>query len=196
MRRTMKHMQTLIFVGVLALGAGCCHAAGSAYQQIDLTQNLRPATLQRYRDQALAGGDDLHCATNMKQLEYSNNWLLGLIAYWRKGNAMLDLTDAASPRYMVSESTGWAPLAVLRTAETTSTFDLEGRRLNTAQTSSWLWGHLYMAHTSEQVEPDGTLRTMRSRHIFHHLFNIHQMDGHTRYSLLSIPNPLEIEVEN
>lgn len=189
MMKSLKSAGLAVVAGSALFASGCTGL--NPYRSVDLRSDLNRTTLQRYQTEereARAAGQ-----SGMLDLEYSNLWPLGLVLYYQRGGVMLDEMEPEHERYMVSEATGLAPLAVLYAEETSATYDETGQRIGTMSMGSVLWGHLFMSHEVQQRLPSGEISKMKSWHIAHHLINIHWMDGHMRFSLFSMPNPVEFE---
>lgn len=185
-------MKTICLLGfaVVTLGLLGCTAA-HPYTRIDLGQDLSPATLARFAAESKDAAT-CHAGAQVTELESSNWWPLGILAYWWQGAAMRAEAVPGQASYMVQTSQGVGPVSILYVTSTHATFDDQGRRLSTMTGSNVLLGHLAMIHSSETVLPDGRTQAVRMYHLFHHLLNIHSMDGHTNVSLFTSPNPVGV----
>ncbi len=185
-------MKTTCLVGfaVAMLGLLGCSSA-HPYTRIDLSQNLSPATLTRFAAES-EDAAACHAGAGMADLERTNWWPLGILAYWWQGSAMRTEAAPGKPAYMVQTSQGFGPVSILYVTSTHSTYDDQGQRLSTMTGSNVLLGHLAMIHSSENVLADGRTQEVRMYHLFHHLLNIHSMDGHTNVSLFTSPNPVGV----
>ncbi|MFO7956616.1 MAG: hypothetical protein R6X33_05910 [Candidatus Brocadiia bacterium] len=175
---------------VTLLVAGCSGTPGvAAYRPVDLTGDLDPATLSRYRaeaERARAAGQTGRALV----LEQTNWWLPGVLAYWRRGSVRGMETTDGERHYTVSASTGYGPLSVLYVDEQTATYRADGRRVGAHSGFSLLWGHLAMNHTMESRGPDGRWGRSDAIHLVHHLVNWGSRHGRSWFSLFSAPNPV------
>jgi len=189
-------MKLTLFVVVAALGLATVGCTGARpYKDVDLYQDLSRDTLARYGREwnaAQAGGSGKH----MAQLEHTNWWPLGLVAYWRRGTVTRSGMGPAAPEYNVSSTLGVGPLSVLYTDQTHAKFTGDGKRVSSMTMRSWLWGHLAMFHTGDVILADGTRQKMWSAHLIHHILSIHRMNGHTSVSLFSMPNIIGVETSS
>ena len=181
----------LVTFAVMALGLLGCSSA-HPYTRIDLGQNLSPATLTRFAGEAK---DAAACCpgAQMTTLERTNWWPLGILVYWWQGAAMRTEVAPGRAAYMVQSSQGFGPISILYVTSTHSSYNDKGERLSTMTGSNVLLGHLAMIHTGENVLPDGRKQEVSMYHLFHHLLNIHIMDGHTNVSLFTSPNPIGVD---
>jgi hypothetical protein len=177
------------FLGIFAIGC----TAGRAFQSVDLSTNLTAETLQRYESEwkeAQAEGR----AEHMVQLERSNWWPLGLIAYHRDCTVMR-MEGPDGPVYHVSSGHGFGPLCLLYTRSTHATFTAKGERVNWMRMQHILHGMLAMGDETDAKLTDGREEWSSCWGFLHHIFNVHSMNGHRYYSLISMPNPLGIMTE-
>jgi|GEM_PF-2956170 len=145
---------------VAALGLMGCNSI-SPCTRIDLGGNLTPETLRRFE------AESKHAAAccpddRMADLERSNWWPLGILAYWWQGAVMRTETAPGRASYTVQRSQGFGPLSVLYVTSTHATYNDQGQRLSSMTGSSVLLGHLAMLHRSESVLPDGARQEVRS----------------------------------
>lgn len=171
-----------------ALGLLGCSSVPS-YTRFDLKQDLSPDTRARFEREA-QGAAACCAGATMTQLESTNGWPLGILAYWWQGSVMRTEVAPGKPSYMVANSQGFGPISLLYVTSTHATYDGQGRRVSSMTSGSVLLGHLAMLHRSENVLPDGRIQEVRMYHLLHHLIGIHSMDGHTNISLFTSPNPL------
>jgi outer membrane murein-binding lipoprotein Lpp len=188
-------MWKMIVVAVVLAGvtlAGCTGA--NPYRSVDLSQNLDQATLDRYENEWKALQAAGHTEA-MVQLERSNWWPLGLIAYHRD----CSVTRMAGPGgtiYHVTSGHGFGPLSLLYTISTDASFTANGERVNWMRFQSALTGCLMMSHETDANLADGREEHSSASHWVHHVLNIHSMDGHTYVSLFTLPNPIGVAAAN
>jgi hypothetical protein len=185
-------MKVVWLSACVAVGLGLLGCASvPPYTRLDLKQNLSSETLARFQRESK---DAAACCpgARMVQLERSNWWPVGLLAYWWQGSAMRTEVAPGEPSYMVQNSQGYGPISILYVTSTHSTYNGQGQRVSSMTSGNVLLGHLAMLHRSENVLPDGRTQEVRMYHLFHHLLNIHTMDGHTNVSLFTSPNPLGV----
>lgn len=187
----VKMTRGLILIAAVGLTSGCAVVGSNPFTDVDLKSNLSAQTLNRYDREwktLSAAGE----GSGMDQLELSNWWPLGLVLYWHKGSVMRT-ESPQGPVYMVSRSEGYGPLSMLFSAQTHATFDARGARLSGMTVQNYILGHLAMVHRGDAILSNGQKQEMTAMHLFHHLVNVHSMDGHTEVSFLTGPNPVGVE---
>jgi hypothetical protein len=96
-------------------------------------------------------------------------------------------------KYHVMSGQGFGPLCLLYASSTHSTYTAKGERQSGMAMDSVLLGMLAMIHSSDSKLPDGTKEESTSMHLIHHILNVHEMDSHTYWSFLTMPNPVGFE---
>jgi len=189
----MKPMLYVCAVGAMIMLTGCSTVRSSlpAYQSVGLNRDLDASALSRYRRGTLALSAERREA-HVIDLEHTNKWLLGLLVYWRRGTAQAVRAGSGAETYVVSESLGFGPLAMLLVTKQTATYGGDGQRLAYTFGSSVGWGHLAMLHTMGAQVTEGQWMEHWSGHFLHHLFNIGKEHGRTSFSLCSDPNPMGV----
>jgi len=186
-------MRRTLVAGLLALAvigwAGCSSAP--SYTSIDLGRDLSPQTLKRYESEWQQMRREGHSG-DMATLEDTNWWPSGILLYYRRATVMR-VEGPAGVKYHVMSGQGFGPLCLLYADSTHATYNAKGERQSGMGMSALLLGMLAMTHSSDSKLPDGTREDSASAHLLHHLFSYHEMDGHTYWSLLTIPNPLGFE---
>ncbi len=183
-------MERKLAVGLLVFAglawAGC--SGIPSYTSIDLDRDLGPATLKRYeaewqqaRDEGRAGG--------MATLESTNWWPSGILLYYRRATVMR-IEGPEGPKYQVMSGQGFGPLCLLYATYSHATYGPKGQRQSGMGMDAALLGMLAMVHSDDSWLPDGTHEKSTSMHLLHHIFSVHRMDGHTSWSLFTMPNPL------
>jgi hypothetical protein len=171
----------------LVFAVGCASNGNlPAFQTVDLTRDLDPATVARYQAASVGMGHEAHGA----MIESSNGWLLGLLAYWKQGNVRLTHGPDGGVRYVVAESRGYGPLAGFYVTRQDVTYDADGKRLSGMTTGAVGFGHIYMFHKMDEPGPGGTRHIHSMSHVMHHIFNWVKRHGETDYYLFSTPNPV------
>ena len=177
-------MAVAAFAG--AMLSGC--VGPNPYRSVDLKRDLDQAALARYESEwkALQAAGR---AEPMLRIEHSNWWPLGLIAYHRDCS-VTRMDTPKGPVYHVMSGHGFGPLSVLYAVSTDATYTAAGERVNWMRMQTALTGCLAMSHETDAKLSDGRREWSSSWMLIHHVFNIHAMDGHTYYSLLTMPNPI------
>ncbi len=186
----MKGVAAVGLLAVLVVGWAGCSSVPS-YTSIDLSRDLGPRTLKRYeaewqeaRDEGRSGG--------MTTLESTNWWPSGVLLYYRRASVMR-VEGPEGPKYQVMSGQGFGPLCLLYATSSHATYDARGQRQSGMGMSAALLGMLAMVHSGDSQLPDGTHEKSTSMHLLHHIVSVHSMDGHTAWSLFTIPNPLSFE---
>jgi hypothetical protein len=179
-----------LLVGALIL-AGCASTANKipVYQQVDLTKDLDPQTLDRYQaeiKQVRDSGANCHMAT----LEKTNWWPLGLIAFWHRGSVETMPGQNGQIYYMASRTRGYGPLSIIYVSKENATYDAKGELLTNMSMNSIAWGHLAMVHEMRSRLDSETWMNHWTAHLLHHIFSISDMNGMIGFSLFSAPNPI------
>jgi hypothetical protein len=186
-------MRRTLVAGLLALAvvawAGCSSAP--SYTSIDLSRDLSPETLTRYEAEWQEMRNEGH-AGSMATLEDTNWWPSGILLYYRRASVMR-VEGPEGAKYHVMSGQGFGPLCLLYATSSHATYNAKGERQSGMSMDAALMGMLAMVHSSDSKLPDGTKEDSTSMHLLHHLFSVHAMDGHTYWSLLTIPNPLSFE---
>lgn len=186
----MRHGLLLAAMTGLFLVAGCAAPAGaSAFKPVDLYSDLNAQTLARYRAET-ALVTDAGQGGHVLVLEQTNQWPLGLLAYWHQGTVKAMRSKAGATTYVVSESHGYGPVSLVFVARNEAMFGDEGKRLSASAIGSVLFGHLAMFHDMGARDDAGVWHQHSSAHLIHHLVNVAKAHGKTSLSLLSAPNPV------
>jgi hypothetical protein len=182
---------TVMVVGLAAVSpAGC--VGPNPYRSVDLSRNLDQATIDRYESEWKALQPGVR-EEHMVQLEHSNWWPLGLIAYHRESS----VTRKAGPNgpiYRVTSGHGFGPLSLLYTISTDASYTAKGERMNWMRFQSALTGCLMMSHETDAKLTDGREEESYSSHWVHHVVNIQSMHGQTYVSLFTLPNAVGVSV--
>jgi hypothetical protein len=180
-----SHAATVV-LGALLL-TGCTYAGAGPFQGVDLTKDLSPQTMERYRTE-MAKVHEAGQSGHMMVLEHTDWWPLGILAYWKKGKVEGMHSDSGV-NYMVSKSLGYGPLAILFNSKEQAAYSSTGVR----QTYMKMDGfhHFAMFHTMGSKLDDGSWMEHQSAGYMMHLINT-ETDSHggTSVSLLSNPNPI------
>ena len=181
----------LVLSSAVVVLVGC--VGPNPYRPVDLARDLPQDALARYEAEFQAARrDDPHGGHHVAaKLESTNWWPVGLLVFHRRGEVMR-MDGPAGTRYMLSEVTGIGPLSLLYAAGRHATYDGAGRRLSGMALHSVLAGHLAMVHQGDARLADGSPENARSLHLVHHLVNVHTMNGHTDWSLFTMPNPVSV----
>lgn len=184
-----KLARTLLLIGLaMPLLSACAGRGIPPFQPIDLSGDLNPSVLARYQtaaDKAFAADSSRH----MIPIEKTDWRLLGLLAFWNKGEVLAMHGAEGKFAFMVSQTHGYGPLALLFSREKQAMFSTEGQLTARMGIDSAIWGHLAMRHSMGWK--DGALgwQEHSTLHLIHHLFSIGEMHGRTALSLFSAPNP-------
>ncbi len=182
-----KAVAVVAFAG--AMMSGC--VGPNPYQSVDLKRDLDQASLARYESEWKALQAEGH-AEPMIRLEHSNWWPLGLIAYQRDCS-VTRMAGAQGPVYHVMSGHGFGPLSLLYAVSTDATYTAAGERVNWMRMQTALTGCLAMGHETDAKLSDGREEWSSSWMLIHHVFNIHAMNGHTYYSLFTVPNAIGVD---
>jgi len=172
-----------------AMLSGC--VGPNRYQNVDLSHDLNQAALARYDSEWKALQAEGHTEP-MLRLEHSNWWPLGLVAYHRECS-VTRMETPQGPVYHVMSGHGFGPLSLLYAISTDATYTAAGDRINWMRMETALTGCLAMGHETDAKLSDGRQEWSSSWHLVHHVFNIHAMDGHTYYSLFTMPNAIGVD---
>jgi hypothetical protein len=192
---TRKALLAALAVLMLA-AAGCAGLRGptQSFHSVDLSGDLPPDALKRYQSIS----EDFRSAGHAGPttlLEHTNGWPLGLLVYWRRGSVLQVTTPSGEPAYEVSSTRGYGPLSFIYVRQADATFDAKGKRVAAKTVWNVLKSEIATGQESEVLLADGQRQKMSMVHILHmHPFNIHKMGHHTTVSLISMPNPLEVDL--
>jgi hypothetical protein len=178
-----------VVAAAVAMSSGC--VGPNPYQSVDLKHDLDRAALERYDSEWKSLQAEGH-GEPMVRLERSNWWPLGLIAYHRECSVKR-MDTPKGPVYHVVNGHGFGPLSLLYTISTDATYTAAGERVNWMRMQSALVGCLAMGHETDAKLSDGREEWSSSWHLIHHVINIHAMNGHTYYSLFTMPNPIGVD---
>ncbi len=178
----------LAVAGILMVG---CSSAPASYESIDLRQDLGKGGLDRYQGEwtAAGGGASAEPWTN---LEYSNGWPLGLLAYWDKGAVRAQGKEGSLSHYTVTRAQGFGPLSLLYAYQEDAMFHGDGRRRSYMSTHNILWGHLAMIHVMDMAPGEAHCGDHWAAMIFHHLIAFGRGHGGAFFSIGGYPNPMTI----
>jgi hypothetical protein len=178
-------------LAALLLLAGC--ASAPKYQAVDLKSDLDPSALARYKAEAAQAGPAAQPAGECCHtvLERTDGQLLGALIYWDGGSAEA-MTVEGAPVYMISQTFGIGPLALLYVSRTSAIYDGNGRRLSAMSGSTIAWGCVAMTHSMETRLNGDHWHNHWMGHFIHHVFGVSLMDGRTTFALFSMPNPIMI----
>jgi hypothetical protein len=179
-----------VVIGLAGTTLTGCITGANPYRSVDLSQNLDQVTLDRYESEWKALQAAGHTEP-MVQLEHSNWWPLGLIAYHRDCS-VTRMAGPNGPVYMIQSGHGFAPLCIIYSIDTCAKYTAKGERIDWMRMQASLKGCLFMGHQTDAKLADGSETCSSSWHLVMHNFNYHAMDGHAYYSLFTVPNPIGV----
>lgn len=184
-------MQQFMILAAAVFWAALTGCIGpNPYRSVDLQQNLDQTALARYETE----WKTLQAAGRvepMVRIEHSNWWPLGLIAYHRECS-VTRMDTPKGPVYHVMSGHGFGPLSLLYARSTDATYTAAGERINWMRMQTALTGCLSMGHETDATLADGRREWSSSWGLIHHVFNFHAMDGHSYFSLFTVPNPIGV----